>query len=183
MYFIRSLFISELSSSLTQTHAWEKRDKSGARDWHAHTTMYKIDNQQGPTISTGNSTQYSVITYMRKESEKEWIYVYIYNWNYFDVHLKLTHVNKLYANKIKILKKGESKINQFINQPWGLVFFASHHHSSLPSMPLSSTGHSPVYPKYFHLQNTQLCPCHAPANILQRVNLCVQSWISLLLGS
>ena len=75
MYFIRSLFISELSSSLTQTHAWEKRDKSGARDWHAHTTMYKIDNQQGPTISTGNSTQYSVITYMRKESEKEWIYV------------------------------------------------------------------------------------------------------------
>ena len=25
--------------------------------------------------STGNSTQYSVITYMEKESEKEWIYV------------------------------------------------------------------------------------------------------------
>ena len=25
--------------------------------------------------STGNSTQYSVITYMGKESEKEWIYV------------------------------------------------------------------------------------------------------------
>ena len=27
--------------------------------------------------STGNSTQYSVITYMGKESEKEWIYVYV----------------------------------------------------------------------------------------------------------
>ena len=25
--------------------------------------------------STGNSTQYSVITYMGKESEQEWIYV------------------------------------------------------------------------------------------------------------
>ena len=25
----------------------------------------------------GNSTQYSVITYMGKESEEEWIYVYI----------------------------------------------------------------------------------------------------------
>ena len=27
--------------------------------------------------STGNSTQYSVITYMGKETEKEWIYVYV----------------------------------------------------------------------------------------------------------
>ena len=27
--------------------------------------------------STGNSTQYSVITYLGKESEKEWIYVYV----------------------------------------------------------------------------------------------------------
>ena len=27
--------------------------------------------------STGNSTQYSVITDMGKESEKEWIYVYV----------------------------------------------------------------------------------------------------------
>ena len=27
--------------------------------------------------SAGNSTQYSVITYRGKESEKEWIYVYV----------------------------------------------------------------------------------------------------------
>ena len=27
--------------------------------------------------STGNSTQYSAITYMRKKSEAEWIYIYI----------------------------------------------------------------------------------------------------------
>ena len=41
---------------------------------NTHTTIYKIDDQQGPA---GNSTHYSVITYMRKESEKEWIYVNI----------------------------------------------------------------------------------------------------------
>ena len=27
--------------------------------------------------STGNSTQYSVMTYRGKESKKEWIYVYV----------------------------------------------------------------------------------------------------------
>ena len=38
--------------------------------------------------SMGNSMQYSVITYMGKESEKEWIYIYI-QLNHFAVHLKL----------------------------------------------------------------------------------------------
>ena len=35
-----------------------------------HHTIYKTDNQQGPTVSTGNCTQYSVITHMGKESKK-----------------------------------------------------------------------------------------------------------------
>ena len=26
------------------------RDKSGAWDEHTHTTIYKVDNQQGPTV-------------------------------------------------------------------------------------------------------------------------------------
>ena len=34
--------------------------------------------KEGDVYSTGNSTQYSVITYMRKESEKE-EYMYMYN--------------------------------------------------------------------------------------------------------
>ena len=38
--------------------------------------------------STGNSTQYSVTTYIGKESEKEWIYVYV-KLNHFTLHLKL----------------------------------------------------------------------------------------------
>ena len=45
----------------------------GNRDEHIHTviykihiTIYKIDNQQGRTVSTGNSTQYARITYLGK---------------------------------------------------------------------------------------------------------------------
>lgn len=44
--------------------------------YSVHTTVYKIDNQ-GPMYSTGNSTQYSIINYMRKESEKKQIYVHV----------------------------------------------------------------------------------------------------------
>ena len=41
-------------------------------DWHVHTTVYGMDGRWGPAVcSTGNSTQYSVMTYMGKESEKE----------------------------------------------------------------------------------------------------------------
>ena len=29
---------------------------------HTHTTVYETDNQEGPTYSTGNCTQYSVKT-------------------------------------------------------------------------------------------------------------------------
>ena len=39
-----------------------------------HTTIYKIDNEQVPTE---NSTEYFVMTYMGKESEKEWLYLYV----------------------------------------------------------------------------------------------------------
>ena len=33
------------------------------------TTIYKIDNQQGPTVSTEDYTQYSIIIFKEKESE------------------------------------------------------------------------------------------------------------------
>ena len=41
-----------------QTHGYQRgkvgggggRDKLGVWDWHIHTTIYKIDNQQGPTV-------------------------------------------------------------------------------------------------------------------------------------
>ena len=41
-----------------------------------HTTLCKTDNQQGPTVY--HNTQYSVITYMIKESEKECITVSLF---------------------------------------------------------------------------------------------------------
>ena len=38
-----------------QTYGYQRgnmvgRDKLGAWDWHIHTTIHKIDNQQGPTV-------------------------------------------------------------------------------------------------------------------------------------
>ena len=44
---------------------------------------------KGLLYSTGNSTQYSVINYLAKESEKEQVYVYVYL-NHFAVYLILT---------------------------------------------------------------------------------------------
>ena len=42
----------------------------GGWDWHMHTTLCKIINKD-LLYSTGNSTQYSVMTYIGIESEKE----------------------------------------------------------------------------------------------------------------
>ena len=42
--------------------------------------LYVIEmTRKSLLYSTGNSTQYSIMTYMGKESKKEWIYVYMYN--------------------------------------------------------------------------------------------------------
>jgi len=51
-------------------------NEAGGWDEHTHATTCKRENQQGPTGNTGNFTQYSVITYMRKDSEKnEYMYM------------------------------------------------------------------------------------------------------------
>ena len=45
-------------------------------EWGAiYTTIYKIDDKD-VLYSTGNSSQCSVMAYIGKESQKEWIYVY-----------------------------------------------------------------------------------------------------------
>ena len=48
---------------------WEQKtggkDTQGVWDPHVHTAIFKMDNQQGPTVySTGNSTQCSVAAWM-----------------------------------------------------------------------------------------------------------------------
>ena len=49
--------------------SWATRE---AQDWHVHPAIFKIDNQQGPTLySTGNPAHCSVTTYTGKEFEKE----------------------------------------------------------------------------------------------------------------
>ena len=46
-----------------------RREKLGVWDKHIHTTIYKINNQQGPLYGTENYTQHIVIIYKGKESE------------------------------------------------------------------------------------------------------------------
>ena len=55
----------------------EGRDGLGFGDQHMQIAVYGMTGQRGPAINTGNSTQYSVIVCMWKESEKEWLWVYV----------------------------------------------------------------------------------------------------------
>ena len=77
--------------------------------------------------SPGNSTQYSVMAYMGKESKKEWIYicvcvygcVCVYNWLTM-LHCRSYHiiVNQLYSNKnLKSMILAVPCI-QFYEQQW-----------------------------------------------------------------
>ena len=79
---------NELTYKQKQTHRHGKqtyghqrgkvggRDKLGVWDWHVYTAIFKIDNQQGPTYSTGNYIQYLIITYNGKESKTEYMHIY-----------------------------------------------------------------------------------------------------------
>lgn len=63
--------------------------ESGVWNEHVHTTVYKIDNQEGNYISCTYTTielgtQYLVIVYNQKESKQG----YILQLNHFAVHLK-----------------------------------------------------------------------------------------------
>ena len=51
------------------------RDKLGVWDLQIHTIIYKIGKQQDLLYSSGNYTQYLVITYNGKISKKEFIYI------------------------------------------------------------------------------------------------------------
>ena len=53
------------------------RDGLEVWDWHVHNYVYGMIGQQGPAYSTENSTQYSVIVYVGKESDRGWICVYV----------------------------------------------------------------------------------------------------------
>ena len=60
-------------------HGVEGRDKLGNWDWYIYILLYiKYIASKDLLYSTGNSTQYSTMAYMRKESKIQWIYVNAY---------------------------------------------------------------------------------------------------------
>ena len=66
----------------------------GGMNWEVGSGMYtllfiKLVSNKDLLYSTRECTQYSVITYMGKEPEKEWIYVYV-ELIHFTVYLKVT---------------------------------------------------------------------------------------------
>ena len=64
---------------ITVTKGDQCRGKEGLRvwDWYMHTEVYRMTGQQSPAVyNTVSSIQYSVILYVGKESEREWMWVY-----------------------------------------------------------------------------------------------------------
>ena len=53
------------------------RDKLG--DWDEHVLCIKLMTSEDLLYSTGNATQYSVMSYVGKESKKEGVCVCVYN--------------------------------------------------------------------------------------------------------
>ena len=62
---------------ITKGERWGRRYNLGDLDY-THTLLYRTQIiSKDLLFSTGNSTQYSVIIYMGKESEKEQVYIYV----------------------------------------------------------------------------------------------------------
>ena len=71
-----------------------ERDKLRVGDWNIHTIMYKIDKQQDLLYRTRNYTQYLLVIYNGKESEKEYMHIYTHTHTH-------THGASLVAQSVK----------------------------------------------------------------------------------
>ena len=77
------IYKTEIESQMQKTNLWLPGGKHGGGiNWEIgidiYTLLYiKQITNKDLLYSTGNSTQYSVMTYMGKESKKECIYVYV----------------------------------------------------------------------------------------------------------
>ena len=61
-----------------QTYGYQWGKWQGGINWKIRINTYiKQTTNKDLLYSTGNPTQYSVMTYTGKESRKEWIYVYV----------------------------------------------------------------------------------------------------------
>ena len=75
------------------------RDSQGVWDEQIHTAVFKVDHQQGPAVSTGNSAQCYVVARMGAEFKGEWIYVYVWLSSLCrPTKTIITIVNQLYPN-------------------------------------------------------------------------------------
>ena len=78
-----NLFTKQTHRHRKQTYGYQRGKVGvGGINWefgiNVYTLLYiKYIINKDLLYRTGNSTQYSVITYMGKESEKEWIYVHV----------------------------------------------------------------------------------------------------------
>ena len=75
------IYKREIELQMQQTNLWLPGGKAGGGiNWEIgidiYTLLYiKQITNKDLLYSTGNSTQYSVVTYTGKESKKQWIYV------------------------------------------------------------------------------------------------------------
>ena len=85
------------------------RDGLGVWNWDMYTDVYGMTVQWGPAdllYSTENSTQYAVIIYVGKESERQWMCVYVWL-GHFAVQqkwwqpCKLTMLQKKFKNTLQ----------------------------------------------------------------------------------
>ena len=74
------IYKTKIQSQTQKTNLWG--EVGGGINWETgidiYTLLYiKQITNKDLLQSTGNSTQYSVMTYMGKESKKEWVHVYV----------------------------------------------------------------------------------------------------------
>ena len=77
-----NLFTKQKQSHRCRKQTYDYQEKGGRINWEIgidiYTLLYiKQITSKDLLYSTGNSSQHSVMTYMGKESKKEWIYVYV----------------------------------------------------------------------------------------------------------
>ena len=72
--FNKTEIVTAAENKLKPTRDCGERDKLEDWDWRIPITIYKVTNKD-LLHSIGDSTQYSIMAYMRKESKTEWVYV------------------------------------------------------------------------------------------------------------
>ena len=70
----------EIDSQILKTNLWLPKEKCVGginQELETHTTIYEIDNQQGPMVQHREYIHYLVIIYKGKESEKEYMCIHV----------------------------------------------------------------------------------------------------------